>query len=77
MKDPNTNFGALNNLLQNELLIRALYTNLIEEGGEESEKGHSQLKFKNGCDEQSFSPHTIQIQTKKNIRKLWSLHYAF
>ena len=34
----NTNFGALNNLLQKELLIRALYTHLIEEGGEESGK---------------------------------------
>ena len=28
-----TNFGALNNLLQKELLIRALYTHVIEEGG--------------------------------------------
>ena len=33
-----TNFSALNNLLQKELLIRALYTHLIEEGGEESGK---------------------------------------
>ena len=33
-----TNFGALNNLLQKELLIRALYTYVIEEGGEESGK---------------------------------------
>ena len=35
---PITNFGALNNLLQKELLIRALYTHVIEEGEEESGK---------------------------------------
>ena len=31
-----SNFGAQNNLMQKELLIRALYTHLIKEGGEES-----------------------------------------
>ena len=30
-----SNFGAQNNLMQKELLIRAPYTHLIEEGGEE------------------------------------------
>ena len=46
LKDPNetprhlhiTNFGALNNLLQKEFLIKALYTHLIEERGEEAGK---------------------------------------
>ena len=54
MKGPNesprhlhiTNFGALNNLLQKELLIRALYTHLIEEGGEELGKGTKSAQIK-------------------------------
>ena len=41
-----TNFGALNNLLQKELLIRALYTHLIEEGGEESGKETKSAQIK-------------------------------
>ena len=41
-----TNFGALNNLLQKELLIRALYTHLIEEEGEELGKETKSAQIK-------------------------------
>ena len=54
MKGPNetprhhhiTNFGAKNNLFQKELLIRALYTHLIEEGGEELRKETKSAQIK-------------------------------
>ena len=58
LKVPNVNFAALNNLFQNELLIIALYTNLSEDGREESELEMDAMNS-------HFSPHTIQIQTNK------------
>ena len=50
----NTNFCALNTLLQKEILLRALYTHLIKKGERNREKRVSLIKLKNGCNEQSF-----------------------
>ena len=41
-----TNFSAVDNLLQKELLRRALYTYVIEEGGEESGKETKSAQIK-------------------------------
>ena len=61
-----TNFGALNNLLQKELLIRALYTHLNLGGrgiGKETKSAQNK-KWKHWAVIYFF--HTIQIKKKKH-----------
>ena len=64
-----TNFGALNNLLQKELLIRALYTHLIEEGGEELGKETKSAQIKKWMHwAVIYFFHTIQIKKKETLK---------